>query len=248
MRILQEWAEHYKKQRIWVYPYKDYSEKFQWLHWRNMTDSDYDEEFLTYDWDSAEGINVVTGKKGVLILTLAKDKNIIYATKVLLKVLTVLGLPHDYKWVIEGTTYFSVILDVHSMPVGSINKKYKDFNIHYEDSYILPPSGIFSESHFKNGIPYGHPEQLSWKTLSARIEEIKEIDIVYNPNSKKNIRKKKILIACSILFGIIAIISMFYIISIVTSGEQLNFLETTGVLALIATIFIGGAIITKAFD
>jgi hypothetical protein len=249
MKTLQEWAEYYKKLGVWVYPYKDYSEQFQWLHWRNMKDSDYDEEFNTYDWSLAEGINLVTGKKGILVLSFAKDENIKYATNSLLKFLSLLGLSQNYDWVIEGDTYFSIVLDVHTMPMGRINKKYKDFVIRYEDSYILPPVDNITnhESHFRNGYPISRPQQLSWTYLSKSIGEIEKIDIVDRPNSKRNVRKKHLLQVCSVLFAIAGLILMFYIMSIVTSGEQLDFLETTGVLVLIAIIFIGGAILTRAF-
>ena len=249
MRTLQEWAEHYKKTRIWVYPYYDYSEHFQWLHWRNMNESDYDKEFNTYNWNSAEGINVVTGKMGILSLKITKDKNIIYAIKTLLKVLSEIGLQQEYDWVIEGRNYYSVVLDIHNMPMGSIKKQYRDLYIYYEDSYILPPIDNISnsESHFINGIPLGHPKQLSWNSFSSRMAEIEKIDIVDSPNSKKNSQRKRIYIGASVLFGIIAILAFFFIMAVVTSAEQLSFFETLGVLTLIVIIFLGGAFFTGAF-
>ena len=72
MKTIKEWAEFYKELRIWVYPYLNYYEQFQWKHWRNMDNSTYDVEYSTYDWNSANGLNVVAGKKGVMIFRFPK--------------------------------------------------------------------------------------------------------------------------------------------------------------------------------
>lgn len=250
MKNLQEWADFYVSKDIWVFPHIDYSEQFHWLQWRNMNDNAFNEEYDTYDWNSSEGINVVTGKKGVLILTIFKDKDEIYALNSLLKVLSVLRLPNDYDWVIEAKYYFSIVIHVHSTPMEQINKKYKDFYVHYGDSYILPPGDCITnhECHFKNGLPVTHPQQLSWSSFSKKITEMEEIDIVNNPNSKRNIRRKRLFIGMVVLFAIIAIIAFFYVMAVVTSGEQLSFLETAGVLAIIIFLFLGGASLSGAFN
>jgi len=213
MKTLHEWAEHYKKLRIWIYPYKNYSEQFEWLHWRNMKESDYNEEFKSFKWNCVEGINIVTGKKGVLVLSFVKDESNGYATNSLLKVLSLLGLPKDYDWVIESKTYYSIIVDVHSMPMGRIQKKYRNFVLRYEESYILPPGIENYESWFKNGIPQTHPIQISWFLFKEKIAEIEKLSLVDRGLSKEEggrIIKMKITIGCllviaiSIITGIIA--------------------------------------------
>ena len=112
MNTLQEWAEFYKELRVWVYPFNDYYESFEWKHWRNTEEQGYEDEFKTYNWNAAKGINIVTGKKGVIVLRFPKDEDIRYANNSLSNVLSVLGLPHDYDWVIESETTLSVLIDV----------------------------------------------------------------------------------------------------------------------------------------
>ena len=63
MNTIKEWADFYVGKRLWVYPYRDDNEQFKWLDWRNMKNPDYEEKYTTYDWGTANGINVVTGKK-----------------------------------------------------------------------------------------------------------------------------------------------------------------------------------------
>jgi hypothetical protein len=63
MKTIQERAKFYKGLGIWIYPYLNYYDSFQWNHWRNMDDSCYEKEYNTYDWNTANGLNVVAGEK-----------------------------------------------------------------------------------------------------------------------------------------------------------------------------------------
>ena len=78
MNSIQEWADFYKGLKIWVYPYKDYSDQFHWLDWKNFKDFEYESE--TFDWSSANGINVIAGKNGIMVLRFRKDNSPQYTT------------------------------------------------------------------------------------------------------------------------------------------------------------------------
>ena len=209
MNTIKEWADFYVGKRLWVYPYRDDNEQFKWLDWRNMKDPDYEEKYTTYDWGTANGINVVTGKKGILIIRFRKDENDSYANNSLNNVLNVLELPKDYDWVVENNTTFSIVLDVCDMPMGKIEKKFREISIIYEDHFILPPGIDHYESWYKYGIPRVRPVQLSWKVLSEKIVDIDKISIVnrgYSEQQQNQAQKMK-LIAGGILVIVIAIIT-----------------------------------------
>ena len=209
MKTIKEWADFYVEKRLWIYPYRDSYEQFRWLDWRNMKAPDYEEKYSTYNWDSANGINVVTGKKGLFIITFHKDENANYANNSLNNVLNILGLPIDDDWVIESNTSFSIVLDVCDMPMGKIKKRYREISITYEDSFILPPGIEHYESWYKNGIPRTRPVQLSWKVLSEKLLDIDKLSIVnrgYSEQQQKQATKMKLLAGC-LLIVVLAIIT-----------------------------------------
>ncbi len=216
MNSIQEWAEFYKGFKIWIYPYHDYNESFQWIHWRNMDDSNYEEEYKNFDWENANGINVVTGMKGVMAIRFPIDEDIRYAKSSLTRVLSTLGLPQCYDWVIEGNTTFSILIDVCSMPMGGIQKKFKDFDLIYQDVFILPPGIDNYKCFFKNGLPRMRPSQIEWNVLSENLQKIGNIPLVFKGKTKeqKNYETRmKYAIGCAlaivvaIVTGIIAVLN-----------------------------------------
>ena len=216
LNTLQEWAEFYKELRVWVYPFNDYYESFEWKNWRNTEEQGYEDEFKTYNWNAAKGINIVTGKKGVIVLRFPKDEDIRYANNSLSNVLSVLGLPHDYDWVIESETTLSVLIDVCNMPAGRIQRRYKDLEIVYENAFILPPGIENYVCWFKNGLPRKHPLQLSWSVLTEKINEINKRSLVfrgYTKEQKWQATKMKLVAGCALIIvigvitGILAISS-----------------------------------------
>lgn len=236
MKTLQEWADFYVGKKLWVYPYRDYYEQFQWLDWRNLKDPDYEEKYSTYEWASANGINVVTGKKGILIIRFRKDENDNYANNSLNNVLDILGLPKDYDWVVEGSTTFAIVLDVCDMPMGKIKKNYREISIIYEDHFILPPGIEHYESWYKNGIPRTRPIQLSWKVLSEKLLVIDKQPIVnrgYSGQQQEQVTKMK-FIALSILVIILAIIT-----GVIALCNSLSFGEWWLMFLFIAAVVVG---------
>lgn len=183
MTTLREWAELYKSLRVWVCPYTDYNERKSWLYWRNMKAQDYDKEFETYDWESAKGIDLITGKNGIVSLYIDKDENKYYAQNSLNKVLKILGLPQHYEWIIEENTFYLIILDVYGIPSGNFRKKYNHFSIHYEIMHLLPP-GTDQYKYWFPQIPSSHPIQIYWDNFQNCIAEINKLDIVDDPYSK----------------------------------------------------------------
>lgn len=216
LKSLNERAEFYKSLNIWVYPYKDYSDQFHWLDWRNLNDTEYATLSESFDWTSANGINVVAGKKGIMVLMFRKDNSTQYTTNSIKRILSILELQQDYKWLIEGDTSFSIVIDVCNMPMGKIQKKYKDFLIIYEDSFILPPGIEHYESYFRNGLPKSHPTQIHWNVLYNKLQEIDKLPIVfrgYTQEQKDYATKMKIVMGCiliifvAIVTGIIAAVN-----------------------------------------
>jgi hypothetical protein len=238
MKTLKEWADFYVGKRLWVYPYKDYYEQFRWLDWRNLKDPDYEEKYSKYEWGSANGINVVTGKKGILIISFSKDENVNYANNSLNNVLNILGLPEDYDWVIESETAFSIVLDICDMPMGKIQKKYREINLVYEDHFILPPGIEHYESLYKNGIPRIRPVQLSWKVLSEKIADIDKLSIVnkgYSKQQQNQAIKMKFLAGCLLVIVLAIITGIIAICNSLGFGEwfAMFVITTTAVFGLI---------------
>lgn len=236
MNTIKEWADFYVGKRLWVYPYRDYYEQFKWLDWRNMKDPDYEEKYSSYAWDSANGINVVTGKKGILIIRFRKDENDNYANNSLNNVLNILGLPKDYDWVVEGSTTFAIVLDICDMPMGKIKKNYREISIIYEDHFILPPGIEHYESWYKYGIPRARPVQLSWKVLSEKIVEIDKLSIVnkgYSKQQQYQALKMKAIAGCILVF-VLAIIT-----GIIALCNSLGFAEWFAMFVVTTAIVVG---------
>ncbi len=233
MRTLKEWADFYRGHRIWIFPYHDCHEAFKWLHWRNMNNSDYEDEYKTYNWYVAAGINVVAGKKGIIVARFRKDEDARYSANVISKVLTVLGLPKDYDWVIEDSFSFSILVDVCNMPVGRINRKYKDFELIYEEAFILPPGIDQYECNFRNGLPSVRPSQISWNLFSENLQEIEKIPIVfrgYSKEQKQYAAKMKFVAGCILVIVIALITGLIAISNSLSIGGWFGmFLVTLGV-------------------
>ena len=240
MKTLKEWADFYVGKRLWVYPYRDYYEQFNWLEWRNVKDPDYKEKYSAYDWDSANGVNVVTGKKGILIISFRKDENDNYANNSLNNVLNILGLPMDYDWVVEGNTTFSIVLDVCDMPMGRIKKKYREISLIYEDHFVLPPGIEHYESWYKNGIPRIRPVQLSWKVLSDKIVDIDKLSIInrgYSELQQTQALKMKVVAGCILAIVLAIITGIIALCNSLSFGEWLAMFIIT-IAAVVGLIYI----------
>ena len=240
MKTLKEWADFYVGKRLWVYPYRDYYEQFHWLDWRNMKDPDYAEKYTTFEWDSANGINVITGKKGILIILFHKDENKNYANNSLNNILNILGLPKDYDWVVEDNTTFSIVLDVYDMPMGKIQKRYREISLIYEDHFILPPGIEKYESWYKNGIPRIRPVQMSWNVLSEKIVDIDKLSIVnkgYSEKQQNQALKMKAIAGCMLIIVLAIITGIIALCNSLSFGEWfVMFLITT--VAVVGLIYI----------
>ncbi len=57
MDSIKEWADFYRKMRVWVFPYNigDTSMSY-WKYWRNIAEPEYLDMYEGYKWDNVEGI------------------------------------------------------------------------------------------------------------------------------------------------------------------------------------------------
>lgn len=250
MTNLKKQAEFYVTKGIWVYPYTNYRDSFNWIHWKGMDDSEYFEEFKTYDWDSAKGINIITGKQGVCVLYFSKDTNERYTIKSLETILSLLGLPNDYDWVYEGQTYVALVIKIDGDIWDLANKRYKEIKVNYKGFYPnqLPPGTLEHPSyasHFKWRTPRTCPTIISNTTLQKCLDGLNNIDLVDNGDSARNAfeKKKGLRVGCGCL-TIIAMVAILVSMG-VFDGEKLGFMETLLVFISMAALFAIGAYITR---
>lgn len=210
MKTIRDWAEYYKGLKVWVCPHKEKQDNYYSL-WKSIKTNDaYEAQFNQYNWEASQGITLVTGKKGSMVLWFKKDEDKSYSENSLQQVLKVLSLPKDYRWVIEGFGFYAIILDVHSTPSGRMKNLYKELHIEWENYFNLP-SGINGyEIYFKYGIPKEHPTQISWSFLNTKIEEIDRLHLLvdnYVLQQRKKDKIQMILVFTAILICMIAAVT-----------------------------------------
>ena len=175
----ENWIEDYKQRKlgVWICPYKEGTD-YYYKEWKEInTETLYEERSTLFDWSSAPCISLVTGKKGCMVLVFGKDTEKQYSEERLKEVLSILGLPEKYNWIVESNQIYGIVLDIHSMPKGSIVKRYRDFWLVWEDYFMLPPGEVNYPREFKYGMPTAHPIQLSWQRFQEGIEEIKKLHL-----------------------------------------------------------------------
>lgn len=154
MTTISEWAEYYKKMRVWVFPYM--SQEMQWKFWKNKHDMDYWNLSKTWAWNDDTGLKLVVGKKGIRVIEL-------HNRDLLDKALSLLGLPEDYPWIIVSCLGYGIVVDtpnVSSCVFGMTNRGYKDVLLLWEGYYVLPTTGI-PRYFYKNRMPSEHPTQVT---------------------------------------------------------------------------------------
>lgn len=210
MKTIQDWAETYIKLRIWICPYKEKYGSF-YKEWKLVkTDDDYQSFFNHVNWNDEEGIELITGKKGSMVISFRKDEESNYSKQSLLKVLSILGLPKDYDWVIESDYSYGIVLDVHSLPFGKITKDYRDFHLYWEDYYPLPPGTNNYNNWFTNGLPRKHPEAMAWNEFVKKLQEIDNLHLLVDDTVRAERRKNEIIgktIAGILLVVVIGVIT-----------------------------------------
>lgn len=210
MKTLQQWAEIYKKLRIWIRPYKERYDSF-YKEWKPIkTEDEYQDFFDQIDWNVEKGIELIAGKKGGIVICFHKDEESNYSKQSLLKVLSILGLPNDYDWVIESDYIFGIVLDVHSLPSGRINKNYRDFRLYWEDFYPLPPGTSECKYWFTYGLPRQHPESMAWNVFVEKLQEIDKHHLLVDDTVRAERRKREIVgksIASILLVVVIGVIT-----------------------------------------
>ena len=210
MKTIQDWAEFYKDLRVWVSPCKDAHTSFyrEWKPVRN--DDDYKVLFDQTAWNTQDGIELITGKKGSMVISFRKDEENNYSKQSMLKVLSILGLPKDYDWVVESDYTYGIVLDVHSLPMGKITKNYRDFHLYWEDFYPLPPGVNSYKYWFTNGLPRKHPEAIAWSVFVDKLQEIDKLHLLVDDTVRAERRKREFIgksIAGIILVVVIGVIT-----------------------------------------
>lgn len=210
MKTIRDWAEYYKGLKVWVCPHKEKQDNYYSL-WKSIKTNDaYEAQFNQYNWEASQGITLVTGKKGSIVLWFKKDEDKSYSENSLQQVLKVLSLPKDYRWVIEGFGFYAIILDVHSTPSGRMKNLYRELHIEWENYFNLPPGTKGYELYFKYGIPKEHPAQISWSFLNTKIEEIDRLHLLvdnYVLQQRKKDKIQMILVFTAILICMVAAVT-----------------------------------------
>ena len=248
MKNLKEYADLYISKGIWVYPYNNFRESFNWTHWKELSDTDYLEEYNSYNWNSANGINIVTGKNDICMLSFPRDTDERYTTKSIETLLRLLGLPKDYEWVFLGNTYVALVIKIDGDIGNAHRKRYKEIHIYYKDNSILPPGSLEHssyESYFKWGLPKMPPTKIASTTFLKCLDELNNINLVDTGEGERKALeiKKGLKVGC----GCLTIVAMVAILAAmgVFDGEQLGFMETTLVIISMIALFALGAYITK---
>ena len=210
IKTLKDWAEFYKELRVWVSPCKDVHTSF-YREWKPVkNDNDYMTLFDQTDWNTKDGIELITGKKGSMVVIFRKDEESNYSKQSLLRVLSILELPEDYDWVIESFHSYAIVLDVHSLPIGKIKKEYRDLHISWEDYYLLPPGIERYKCWFTNGLPRKHPEAIPWSVFVEKLQEIDKLHLLVDDIVRAERRKREIIgksIAGILLVVVIGVIT-----------------------------------------
>ena len=221
MNTLQQWAETYKKLRIWTRPYKERYDNF-YKEWKPIkTENEYQDFFNQIDWNAEKGIELISGKKGSMVVSFRKDEESNYSKQSLFKVLSILGLPKDYDWVIESDYSYGIVLDVHSLPFGRINKNYRDFKLYWEDFYPLPPGTSEYKYWFTHGLPRQHPESMAWNVFVEKLQEIDKLHLLVDDTVRAERRKREII--GKSIAGILLVVVIGVITGIIAALNSLSF-------------------------
>ena len=135
---IKDWAEFYFNKGVNVIPDNEHSD---WVDWRHKKQSF--EELRGYDWASAKDIYAVVGKKGIRVLSILRVENESIDLRNLLveRALSLLGLPYDYPWVIDYCDAICVIVESADDIQGMKNQKYRDIELLWQDTLVLPIGG-----------------------------------------------------------------------------------------------------------
>ena len=184
MNSLQEWAEYYRQMRLWVFPYNigDTSMAY-WKYWRDIKEPQYLDQYESYNWDNADGLKVVVGKKGIRILILNSIENEKSKMECLHRALAILKLPADYSWIIEIGNRYAIIVDTPSDIMGMGNRTYAECLLLWEGSFVMPSSSN-DRLFYKNRLPENHPMQIKNESLFACIRNLRNS---HSTNDEKEI-------------------------------------------------------------
>lgn len=221
MRTIQEWAEYYKNLRVWISPCMDVHANF-YREWKPIkNDNDYKIFFGQTAWKTKDGIELITGKKGSMVVSFRKDEESNYSKQSLFKVLSILGLPKGYEWVVESDYSYGIVLDVHSLPSGKITKDYRDFHLYWEDFYPLPPGTSEYKYWFTHGLPRQHPESMAWNVFVEKLQEIDKLHLLVDDTVRAERRKREII--GKSIAGILLVVVIGVITGIIAALNSLSF-------------------------
>lgn len=245
METMQEWASYYQKLRVWVYP--GYL-PFKWLDWRKLNDKVYLEKAQTYDWNRTKYMMLVVGKKG----TRAIKINWSYKSA-LSNVLTILGLPLDYLWIINNTDYY-IIVDSPNLLLGGIKAKTDKFEVIWEAG-IQIPSDTSSCLCFLDTVPDKHPNVVSNDTIKECISKLSKESFWKKYKKKEPINTKGCLTSIvtehetrKIGCGCATFIPPLIAAALLESGQLHGFWGITLALMVVVMSFLIGAFVTGLFD
>jgi len=142
-------------------------------------------DLSNYNWKLATGIGVVLGFNSLRAIDIDQCDDIVFVKKLI----TLLKLPLDYKWIVKsgsGNGYHILFYaDEHNFDVESnkikafrpnikYNHKFKHIELRWSDHLVLPPSLHFrgNKYEFIDGFPESKPLKIKIENLEKAIDEI----------------------------------------------------------------------------
>jgi hypothetical protein len=169
MKTIQDWAEFYFNKGINVVPD---SEHFDWVDWRHKNQTI--EELRGYDWASAKELYAVVGKKGIRVLSLlgVENESVEFRNILVERVLSLLGLPFDYPWVVDYCDAICVFIESADDIQGMKSQKYRDMELLWQDTLTLPTDGSI---HFYScQLPNERPAHVLNETLLKCMDTLRD--------------------------------------------------------------------------
>lgn len=159
MKTLQDWAEFYYRNGIYVYPPSGYFDLSKWSTFKETL-----KDAMSYDWHKYSSIYGMAGKRGIRLLRFNfKEKDELYKKCYIKKVLALLNLDR-YPWVIDTGDGIEILINCPSFVDCGMWDKFEDFTVIYKSFFALPALTTKPSFYF-HGIPTIKPAYIKEKSL-----------------------------------------------------------------------------------